>query len=175
MLALMFAAGGQATVRPEVDGPKAFARLRTLVGDWRGTFQWSGGRTASGTTAASYQLTGNGSALIENLTFDGETTMTSVYHLDGRDLRATHYCAAQNQPRLKARSFDEASATIDFEFVDATNLASADAPHVNGLIVRNPDHDHLEVQFMYDAGAKHSVERITLTRVAKKAALQRPE
>jgi hypothetical protein len=163
MLVLMVAAAGPATIRPADEGPKAFAQPRSLVGDWRGTVQWSGAQNTTGAANASYRLTGNGSALVEDLVIDG-TTMTSVYHLDGRELRMTHYCAAQNQPRLKARSFDAATATIAFEFVDATNLASPEAAHVHGFVLRNPDHDHLELQFMFDVGAKHSVERITLAR-----------
>jgi hypothetical protein len=146
------------------DGAKALAQLRTLVGEWRGTFQWSGARTDGGKMDATYSLTGNGSAVVENLLVDGTPFMTSVYHLDGAVLRMTHYCAAQNQPRLKAQSFDPSTGTIDFAYVDATNLASPDAPHVSGFVLTNPDREHLELRFTFTAGTKLSVERILLTR-----------
>jgi len=52
--------------------------------------------------------------------------MTSAYHLDKEDLRMTHYCAAGNQPRLKAGSIDLSKNLFRFDFVDITNLASPD-------------------------------------------------
>src|SRR5947209_6734630 len=110
-----------------------FAKLKSLVGDWEGTLEWTGARTGTGSMNASYYLTGNGSALVENLIMDGAPVMTSVYHLDGADLRMTHYCGAQNQPRLNAERIDAANGAVDFRFVDITNLQSPDAPHVHGL------------------------------------------
>jgi hypothetical protein len=104
-------------------GEAAFARIRTLTGEWAGTFAWTGARQDSGTMNATYYLTGNNSAVVENLTMGGVPTMTSVYHLNGGDLRMTHYCAAGNQPRLKAERIDTAQGMVDFSFVDATNLS----------------------------------------------------
>ncbi len=98
---------------------------------------------------ATYYETGNGSAVVENLTVDGVPSMTSVYHLDGPDLRMTHYCAAQNQPRLKARQIDMARGILDFEFVDATNLRSADAPQVYGFEMRLLTSDHFSLAFLF--------------------------
>ena len=163
-LVFVLATAGQPKTASGNDGAKAWGHLRTLVGEWRGSFQWSGARSESGKMTATYSLTGNGSALVENLVVDGTSLMTSVYHLGGCSLRMTHYCAAQNQPRLKARSFDRGSGTIDFEFVDATNLPSGDTPHVHGLVLRSPDREHLELQFTFTAGTKLGVERITLSR-----------
>src|SRR5690242_11833427 len=86
------------------DSPKlAFDRLRSLAGDWSGSFQWTGARTDSGKMNAHYYVTGNGSALVEDLSTGETPSMTTVYHTDGADLRMTHFCAAQNQPRLKAK------------------------------------------------------------------------
>jgi hypothetical protein len=164
MLAFILAGAVPPRADPGANGAKALAQLRTLVGEWRGSFQWTGARNDHGEMNATYSLTGNGSAVVENLVVDGTALMTSVYHLDASELRMTHYCAAQNQPRLKARSFDPDTGTIEFEFVDATNLASADAPHVHSLVLRNPDRDHLELQFKFTAGTRVSVERITLSR-----------
>jgi hypothetical protein len=90
--------------------------------------------------------------------------MTSVYHLDGADLRMTHYCAAQNQPRLKAARIDIAKGIVDFSFVDATNLPSLDAPHVHGLEIRFLDTNHITLTCLFQSGNKESRERIALTR-----------
>jgi hypothetical protein len=53
----------------------------------------------------------------------------------------THFCAAQNQPRLKATTVDPDAIT--FSFVDITNLRSPTAGHVHGLEVRFLEPDHI--------------------------------
>ena len=35
--------------------------------------------------------------------------MTTVYHLDGRDLVLTHYCMGGNQPRMRAKTTEGAT------------------------------------------------------------------
>jgi len=145
----------------------AFEQFKSLAGDWEGTYEWTGARTAGGSLSATYYLTGNGSALVENLIMERVPSMTSVYHLDGTDLRMTHYCAAQNQPRLKAGRIDLAQGTIDFAFVDITNLRGPDAPHVRGLEMRIIDSNHLMLTFLFQSGNKESRERIVLKRVEK--------
>jgi hypothetical protein len=142
----------------------AFNKLRDLSGDWEGTFTWTGSRTGSGKMTARYHTTGNGSALVEDLFVDGTPSMTTVYHLDGPDLRMTHYCAAQNQPRLKATAIDADSNQVSFSFVDITNLRSPDAGHVHGFDVRFLDHDHINLRFHFKSGEKDSDELIDLRR-----------
>ena len=146
----------------------ALAQLRGLAGEWEGSFQGTGARTATGRISATYSETGNGSAVVENLAVDGVPSMMSVYHLDSGDLRMTHYCAAQNQPRLKARQIDIAKGILDFEFLDATNLSSPDAPHVYGLEMRLLNADHITLAFLFEGGGKTSREFIDLKRVGHK-------
>src|SRR4030095_3953987 len=151
----------------ETESSKALSQIKALIGNWSGTFQWSGGRHDSGSMNATYYLTGNGSAVVENLMNESTPVMTSVYHLDGPDLRLTHFCGAQNQPRLKARHIDLGHGAIDFEFVDATNLRSPDAPHVHGLEIRLVDADHLILTFLFQSGSVESREEINLKRSEK--------
>ena len=148
------------------DGPAAAAleRLRALRGDWEGTFTWSAGKHATGKMDASYYTTGNGSALVENLLMGGEPSMTSVYHLDGPDLRVTHFCAAQNQPRLKATVIDLAKGELTFSFVDITNLQSPTAGHVEGLEVRFLEPDHITLRFRFMGAGKENDELVDLRR-----------
>jgi hypothetical protein len=141
-------------------------RLRSLAGDWHGTVQWTGARTDSGVMDVAYYVTGNGSAVVENLLSDGVSSMTSVYHLDGDDLRMTHYCAARNQPRLKAEKIDAEGGTAHFTFVDATNLKAPDAPHVDGFDLEIVDPSHLVLRFAFIARDQRSLETIRLERVA---------
>jgi hypothetical protein len=142
----------------------AFEKLIGLAGDWSGTYAWSGARTGGGAIEVKYAVIARNSAVVETLIQGGEPTMTSVYHLDGADLRMTHYCAAKNQPRLKASRIDAARGEIDFAFVDVTNLASPTAGHVHGAELRMPDTDHLTITFLFLAGKDESRERIELRR-----------
>src|SRR5215469_14422513 len=103
-------------------GPRMFERMKALGGEWEGTFEWSHGRTGSGPLRVTYSLTGAGSALVETILQGGVPTMTTVYHLDGSDLRMTHYCAARNQPRLKAVRIDDVRGSAEFTLVDVTGI-----------------------------------------------------
>ena len=165
--ALFFAASLAAA--ESSDSAAALARLGKLAGDWSGTVEWTGARTSTGTMKAKYRLTAYGSAVVEDLlSEEGVPAMTSVYHQDGPDLRVTHYCGAQNQPRLKASRMDVAAGAFDFAFVDATNLKTPDAPHVSGIELRLADADHMVLTFIFsESGGRLSREKITLTRVGK--------
>jgi hypothetical protein len=153
----------------ETPAAQALDKIRGLEGRWEGTLEWSGARSAKGKMDAEYFVTGNGSAVVENLLSDGKPTMTTVYHLDGPALRATHFCAAQNQPRLKAERIDLVRNEIDFGFVDVTNLKSAGAGHVQGLEWRMIDSNHVTLTFIFKAGEKQSRELIQLKRAVPKA------
>jgi len=165
---ILFLAFSLCTAAVAQDGAAALDKLRALVGEWDGTVEWSGARTDTGAMHVSYSTSGYGSAVVENLGGKpGAPAMTSVYHLDGNDLRVTHFCGSQNQPRLKASRIDTAKGEMDFAFVDITNLKSPDAPHVYGLELRLVTADHIIVTFLFEAAGKQSRERIDLKRVTK--------
>jgi hypothetical protein len=154
---------------PSGNNALALEKLRALAGTWQGTLEWSGARTGSGKVNATYYVTGNGSAIVEDLIMDGspngDPSMTSVYHLDGSDLRLTHFCGARNQPRLKADAIDLEHGTLKFSLVDVTNLRSPDAGYVHGLELQLLDLDHIVVNFRFEAAGKVSNERIDLKRI----------
>ena len=141
-------------------------KIRGLDGRWEGTLQWTGGRTSTGSLTATYSQTGMHSAVVETLIMDSVPSMTSVYHLDGADLRMTHFCGAGNQPRLKASSVDLTRGMAEFAFVDITNLKNADAGHVIGARLHILAPDHLQIEFTFTAGGKTAVEHIDLHRVS---------
>ena len=148
--------------------PGMFERLRALAGEGEGSVEWSGARSEKGTMNGTYYVTGAGSSVVENLTVNGTTLMTSVYHLDGGDLRMTHFCAAQNQPRLKATRFDDLKGTVEFSFLDITNLPSPGAPHVEGLTIRFVDPEQIALTFTFVGGGALSYEGIELRRVTSR-------
>ena len=105
--------------------------------------------------------------MIEDHYYSGsDPVMSSVFHLDGDDLRMTHFCAGNNQPRLKADTIDSEERSVFFSMVDITNLASPDAGHVNSVKVEFPSDDELIVEFGYTRAGKKSLERIELRRVS---------
>lgn len=142
---------------------RMFQRMSALVGDWEGTYEWTGARKGSGDLKVTYSSTGFGSALLETLVQGGVPSMTTIYHLDGADLRMTHYCAARNQPRLKATRVDPATGAADFGFVDVTG--STAHGYVEGMELRILDPDRLHIRFRFGGGAPKSYEDITLKRI----------
>ena len=164
-LAAIVCVAGIAAAQP-AGGPETFQRLRALAGEWQGTLEWTGARVGKGTVHASYHPTGNGSAMIEDLVMNGSDTpsMSSVYHLDGSELRMTHYCGAHNQPRLKAAQIDPAKGIVKFAFLDGTDLEAHPA-HVDGVELRFLSADRLVLEFTFVGGGKTSVEHIELDRV----------
>jgi len=124
-----------------IDAKAAFARIKTLVGTWKGqiTDEHKADKTKehedrhSGEPTVIYKLTGAGSALVETQ-FPGEAhEMVSVYHLDGDDLRMTHYCAAQNQPHVKLDRVHSTPDHLIFVFDGGTNFDPQKDMHIHGL------------------------------------------
>ena len=149
----------------EAPGPRMFERMKALAGEWEGTYEGSQGRTGGGPLRVSYFATGAGSALVENLVQGGVTTMTTVYHLDGTQLRMTHYCAARNQPRLKAVRVDDAAGSAEFTLVDVTGVGP-NPGYVEGFLIELLDGDRLHLRFTFGGGPGRSgVENILVHRV----------
>jgi hypothetical protein len=86
-----------------------------------------------------------------------------MIHLDGDRLLMTHYCGAGNQPRMKATLAPD-SKSIAFDFLDATNLASADAGHMHHVVFSIPDADHHTEEWTFLDHGKEMKELFTLQR-----------
>jgi len=112
----------------------AFERLKGLAGTWEST---------KNDAEVRYYLTGNSSAVVE--VFKNSTS--SVYHMDGDDLLVTHYCGANNQPRMKAVDYDPERGTLKFDFVDVTNVADPDEYYTREVEIVFQDESHVEVHF----------------------------
>jgi hypothetical protein len=141
------------------DAGAAFARLKTLVGQWEAT-------TSSGKVHLSYELVSGDTALLERESSDSMPSMITVYYVDGGRLLLTHYCMVGNQPRMQAKAFNPDNGEIDFQFLDATNLASPAAGHMHNAKIRIVDNNHLvsDWQF-YDNGKPKLNETAQYTRV----------
>jgi hypothetical protein len=169
-LAIVLAFSTNAFITPaalaaETAAGTMLGQIAKLAGEWEGTFEWSGARSHKGELKASYFVTGNGSAVVETLIMDGTPSMTTVYHLDGEDLRMTHYCAARNQPRLRAGKIDAVAGSAHFDFVDVTNVGPVNPGHVEELDITIEAPDQLGLVFVFQGGGPRAVETIKLRRV----------
>ena len=159
LLANVAAYAADSKLGPNTNAAAAFARLKTLVGEWEAD-------TDMGKVHLSYELIAGGTALVERFTSEKEPAMLTVYHFDGDRLMLTHYCSAGNQPRMQAGPFNPETGELEFRFLDATNLASPAAGHMHNAKMRIVDHDHLvsEWQF-YEKDAPKFTENARYTRV----------
>lgn len=143
---LVTATQGICQERSETDYEPAFEQLTRLAGTWD---SYIVGRDDSQATI-SYHVTSDGSVVWEEFVGDepdGVRAMATAYHLDGKDIVATHYCGAGNQPRMRGVSYDPASGSLRFEFWDITNLESPDAYYTTDIELRFLDDDHAELRF----------------------------
>ena len=144
---------------PSPNADSAFARLKTLAGEWEAT-------TSSGKVHLSYELVSGDTALLERESSETMPAMVTVYYMDSGRLMLTHYCMLGNQPRMQAKASSLDGGEIDFQFLDITNLASPAAGHMHNAKIRIVDNSHLvsEWQF-YENGKPKFSENAEYTRV----------
>lgn len=161
-------AGPARTERP-VDAAVAkaqFERLKSLAGEWSGTF---GEGAEAGPGETRFRLTAGGSVVEETLFSGTPHEMVTMYHLDGGSLVLTHYCAAQNQPRMVARSSaaDRDSKTIRFDFASLGNGDAAKDGHMHQAEM-TIDGDSLKTAWTFFVEGKPAeVAKFDLRRKAK--------
>lgn len=149
------------TVTADMGGPPPdLSPLSNLVGDWKGT--GPEGKAVS----ASYKLTSHGSTLVETIQPEAGPVMTTMYHQAGKGFMLEHYCALNNQPRMKTKSYKPGDKTMAFSFVDATNLKSSKDMHMHQLTLEFPDQDHLTQRWVSMKDGKSMPPHVfTLERV----------
>src|SRR5262245_42675031 len=110
-----------------------YEKIKALVGTWEA-------KGPEGMVTVTYRVVAGGQAVEETLSHGD---MVTVYHKDGDSLLMTHYCMAGNQPRMRASGLSADGKSLDFKFVDATNLANPGDSHMSGLKMTFVDADHL--------------------------------
>jgi hypothetical protein len=168
--------GGPTDDTPAKDGVEAkaaFKKLKTLVGSWKGKTSEEHKEEAKkehgddhpDEVDVTFKLTGAGSALIETQFPGMPHEMVSVYHLDGSELRMTHYCAIGNQPRVK---LDRAQSTPDefvFVFDGGTNFDPEKDTHIHGVRIKfEKDGRVTSAWDGYSGGKKAGTTTFSMTR-----------
>jgi hypothetical protein len=136
-----------------------FDKLKLLVGEWQS-------KSPDGHVVhVSYRLASAGFALMETIKPEGGPEMVTVYHRDGDSVMLTHYCAAGNQPRMRALPASGAVQQLNFNFVDASNLSTPTAGHMDHLVLTFEDANHVTEKWTWKEGAHENVEEFHLARM----------
>ncbi len=142
-------AGGRA-LADERPSP-AFERIKSLAGEWKGTARGHGAEQGMPATA-SIRVVSAGSAVMLVTGPGTPHEMVTMFHRADGALLATHYCSAQNQPRMKARAAKD-PRKLTFEFVDGTNLR-AHPGHMQRLVLTTPEDGRHQQEWTFSDGAK---------------------
>jgi hypothetical protein len=141
----------------ESGAKRTFDALKSLEGTWEGK------NNQGQALKVTFRTTSGGSALLSEIHGMDAENMVSMIHLDGDRLLMTHYCGAGNQPRMKATLAPDGKSVV-FEFVDATNLASLDAGHMQHVVFAMPDADHHTEEWTFLDHGKVMKETFALQR-----------
>jgi hypothetical protein len=134
--------------------PAAFTSLTGLAGEWQLEAKGMPAQTVT------LKVIAGGSVLMESMEHE---SMVTMYHVDRDRVMMTHYCAAQNQPRMQARISDDGK-TFTFDFLDATNLANPSDGHMRKMVLTIQDKDHFTEQWFFNKNGKddkHGVFHLT--------------
>lgn len=111
-----------------------------------------------------YHFIARNSALVEVYGDPAKQTTETIFHRNGKTLLATHYCARGNQPRLQAGEKNDANS-LQFTFLDITNLANKKDPHMVRMKFRFIDKDHFEKEETYLVDGQEQTSLMSLQRV----------
>jgi hypothetical protein len=136
----------------------AFEKMKSLAGEWKG-------KDEKGEDAgATFELDAGNSVLMEKM----HMHMITMYTLDNDRVLLTHYCAAQNQPRMTASALADDGKTLSFKFLDGTGMKSKNDGHMHALKINFVDADHIAEEWTFQADGKDQFTgKIKLERVKK--------
>ena len=155
---ILLAAAAAFAQTSQTDAQKAFAVIKTMPGMWES--KDPSGRSLQ----VSFKVTSGGSAVMSEIMGHGADDMISVFHMDGANrLLMTHYCGVGNQPRMQA-SVSPDGKSITFSFVDATNLATPDAGHMQRMVLTLVDDNHHTEEWTFLDHGKEMKEVFDLHR-----------
>jgi hypothetical protein len=140
----------------------AFEALKALAGEWQGPAR-ALGSAKTFPSKATIKVVSGGSAVMLVTDPGGAYEMVTMFHRDDDALLATHYCAAMNQPRLKAAQGASAKQ-VTFDFVDGTNL-KAYPGRMQSLVMAMTDATHHTQTWVSREGAKEETMVFELARV----------
>ena len=128
----------QMPTAPEIDDPR-FEFLKQLEGSWVGETEIAPGQQG----VYEFRVTAGGTAIEEREMIGTPMEMLTVYHMQGDDLVATHYCMLGNQPHMVAAP-KVVDRSLSFRCNGTPgNAKSHDDAHVHGWTMRLDDQGRL--------------------------------
>jgi len=168
LVAVVLAAGASADEKHNPkDGAKnaGLEKLKKLAGTWVAVGE--DGKPTE-TIVSVFKVTAAGSAVQETIFPGAPHEMVSVYHLDGKDLLMTHYCAAGNQPKMKLDPKAKDNE-LKFDFAGGTNLDPKKDMHMHEGLITILDDDHIQWSWVgYLDGKPVKDHHVSLKLVRKK-------
>ena len=89
----------------------------------------------------------------------------AMYHLDGKDLMLTHYCAIGNQPSMRLDRNGSTPSSLKFDFAGGTNLDPEVDHHIHNSKILFTENGGLQSLWTsYAQGKQAAVMKFTLFR-----------
>jgi hypothetical protein len=159
---LVFSMGIMPAPNPAAgNGAEAFEKLKALVGHWETD------KTNMNKATLDLELTSGGTAVLEkfHMVDNGKPVeMTTLYYLDGDQVKLTHYCMAGNQPTMSGWYAPD-TRTITFNLVSISNLKSPDDGHMHHAVYTFIDNDHFKTTWTFQKAQKDAfTEDVTYVR-----------
>jgi len=142
-----------------LDSRSALEALKALEGDWvaKPATERSG-------TAVRYEVIAGGNTVVKTYAPGAANEMLTIYHMDGDDLILTHYCALNNQPKMRFQS-SETAGEIRFEFAGGTNFDPKVDTHAHEGWTRITTDGTIETESIaYSEGEPMPAQRTVLQR-----------
>ncbi|MFC3307962.1 hypothetical protein [Blastomonas aquatica] len=131
--------------------------MKQLVGVWRQVDK------PQSPLRIRFSLTAGGTVLVEEWLRGDQPHSMTVYHRDGPDLLATHYCPQGNQPRLIA-ALPVKGDPLRFSLRDATDLDTAQESHLVQLAFVFAGPDRITRAETYRQGGTDEESELQLVR-----------
>jgi hypothetical protein len=144
----------------KVTSTPQWEKLKSLVGEWEGYSTQNGEKFPVRITV---RMTGDGSALMHWMGAGTPHEMVTMFYPDNKELLATHYCAAHNQPRFRAVPAKSANQ-VAFEFMDGTNIRPGDG-YMRRLVIDFVGADHHNEVWGFDMNGQVKSDTFYMTRV----------
>lgn len=151
---------------PKTSANEGFTKLQKLIGTWVAAD--AAGKPTEQVVSV-FKSTGGGSTIQETIFPGSDHEMVTMYHMDGKDLVLTHYCAAGNQPKMKLDPKSPAKQ-LNFLFVGGTNFDPAKDTHMHEGRITLIDDDHIEWTWMgHSKGQPSNEHKVSMKLIRKKS------
>lgn len=152
------------TAFAQADAKTSFERLKALAGTWEGrmTTHPSAPGIDGSLTTVTLRVVSMGNTLMHEMTGAGRPDdPITMFYLDGNRLELTHYCDANNRPRMVARRSADGKK-IEFEFADVRG--DLEPGHMHGAVFTIVDENHHIEEWTFMRGDKPFHARVELRR-----------